>query len=77
MSCQPSILTHAIPWSLLSYVWKIQNVFSVTVSYPCKLLKKLYLQGISESERISYQILKHKVLELTEIHVIDGKVDFS
>ena len=60
--CQTSILTHAIPWSLLRFVWEIQKVISVTVSYSCKLLgKKLYLQGMwgwSESERISYQILK-------------------
>ena len=62
MSCQTSILTHAIPWPLLRYVWKIQKVISVTVSYPCKLLKKLYLQGVSESERLSYQILNHESL---------------
>ena len=60
--CQTSILTHAIPWSLLRFVWEIQKVISVTVSYSCKLLgKKLYLQGMwgrSECEKTFYKMLK-------------------
>ena len=55
ITCQTSILTHAIPWSL-------QKVISVTVSYSCKLLGgKFYLQGMwgwSGSERIFYKIVK-------------------
>ena len=58
---QTSILKCAILWSLPRFMWEMQEPILVTVSFPYKLLKKVYLQGMwwwSDSEWISYQILK-------------------
>ena len=41
--CQTSILKHTILWSLMSFMWEMHELISVTVSYQCKLLKKIIL----------------------------------
>ena len=41
MSCQTSILTHAISWSLASFVWEIPKDISVTVSSSELLPRKM------------------------------------
>ena len=80
LSCQTSILTHAIPWSLLRFVQKIQKVISVKLSYSYELLKKYTYNKCEDEVNLKKYLTKYSsvyVCGLAEIRMINRKGDFS
>ena len=76
--CQTSILTHLLPLSLLMiFLWEIEKVISVTVSFPWKLLKKFTCKKYENDANCKRFLVKHLYSRMQFLALCWYLCDFS